>query len=70
MTVGRSRVQVIEERFRLGGKTGVASSAADTLLFPLYALLHADRRARIFAQDLGERGTGRVLFAERRERLP
>src|SRR4051794_22560714 len=46
-----------------------AASAADTLLFPVDALLHADRCARIFAQDLAERCTGGFLLAERRERL-
>src|SRR5882757_8329112 len=55
--------------FASAAETG-AASAADTLLFPVDALLHADRRARIFAQDLAERRTGRFLLAERRERLP
>src|SRR5580693_605825 len=43
-------------------------SAVGTLLFPVDALLHAHRSARIFAQHLAERSTGRFLFAERRER--
>src|SRR5262245_8187520 len=47
-----------------------AASAADTLLFPVDALLHVDRRARIFAQNLGERRAGRFLLAHRRQRLP
>src|SRR5262245_63790642 len=50
-------------------ETGSASSAADTLLFPVDALLHADRRARIFAQDLAERCTGGLLLAHGGERL-
>src|ERR1700675_1379332 len=45
-----------------------AASAVGTLLFPVDALLHAHRGARIFAQPLAERGAGRFLFAERRER--
>src|SRR5580693_5605569 len=45
-----------------------AASAVGTLLFPVDALLHAHRSARIFAQHLAERSTGRFLFAERRER--
>src|SRR5215203_3323778 len=46
-----------------------AASAADTLLFPFDALLHADGRPRIFAQDLAERGAGRFLLAQCGERL-
>src|SRR6516165_5023914 len=42
--------------------------AADTLLFPLDALTHAERRPRIFAQHLAERGASRFLLAERGER--
>src|SRR6516225_3553399 len=45
-----------------------ARSAVGTLLFPLDALLHAERGARIFAQHLAERGAGRFLLAERAER--
>src|SRR5262249_5193936 len=44
-------------------------SAVDALLFTVDALLHADRRARIFAQDLAQRCAGRLPLAERRERL-
>src|SRR4051812_6762591 len=40
-----------------------AASAAHTLLFPLDALLHDERRARILASDSGERGAGRFLLA-------
>src|SRR5439155_22424179 len=47
-----------------------AASAADTLLFPVNALLHADRGARILAQNLAERGAGGFLLAQRSERLP
>src|SRR5262249_43391132 len=50
-------------------ETGSASSAADTLLFPVDALLHADRRARIFAQDLAERRAGGLFCAHGGERL-
>src|SRR5438874_2634453 len=46
-----------------------AASAADTLLFSLDPLLHADRGARIFAGDLGERSAGGFFLAERRKRL-
>src|SRR5882724_11406084 len=51
-------------------ETGAASSAVDTLLFPLDALFHVHRGARIFAQDFAERRTSRFLFAQRRQRLP
>src|SRR5262249_32277464 len=44
-------------------------SAAHTLLFPVDALLHADRCARILAQDFAERRAGGFLLTERRERL-
>src|SRR6266404_5892837 len=54
--------------FASATETG-AASAADTLLFPINALLHAHRRARIFARDLGERRAGRFLLAQGRERL-
>src|ERR1700674_3980536 len=50
-------------------ETGVSSSAFDTLLFPLDALLHGDRGARIFAADLAESGAGRFLLVERGQRL-
>src|ERR1700741_3909584 len=43
-------------------------SAVGTLLFPVDALLHAHRGARIFAQHLAQRSTGGFLFTERRER--
>src|SRR6266545_3407193 len=55
--------------FASAAETGAASSAADTLLFPVDALLHADRRAGIFARDLAERGAGRLLLAHGGERL-
>src|ERR1700722_18272833 len=45
-----------------------AASAVGTLLFPVDALLHAHRGARIFAQHLAERSAGGFLFAERRKR--
>src|SRR5690348_5108403 len=51
-------------------ETGVASSAVDTLLFTVDALLHADRCPWIFARDLGKRGAGRLLLTHRGERLP
>src|SRR3954447_10087124 len=54
--------------FASAAETG-AASAAGTLLFPVDALLHGDGRARIFAQDLAERGTGRFLLAQGGERL-
>src|SRR5580692_2862882 len=50
-------------------ETGAGGSAADTLLFPVDALLYAERRARIFAQHLSERRAGRLLLAQHRERL-
>src|ERR1700719_2368859 len=43
-------------------------SAVGTLLFPVDALLHAHRGARIFAQHLAQRSTGGFFFAERRKR--
>src|SRR5580704_7522960 len=46
-----------------------ASSAVGTLLFPVHILLHGQRSARIFAQDLAERSAGSFLFAQGRERL-
>src|SRR5580700_9593072 len=48
--------------------SATAASAVGTLLFPVDALLHAHRGARIFAQHLAQRGAGRFLFAERRKR--
>src|SRR6266508_2332903 len=56
--------------FASAGETGAASSAADTLLFPLDALLQARRCAGKLARDLAERRAGRFLLAERGERLP
>src|SRR5439155_13877012 len=50
-------------------KSAALASAADALLFTLDALLHAHRRARIFAQDLAERCAGRFPLAERGQRL-
>jgi hypothetical protein len=46
-----------------------AWSAMATLLFSIHGLLHARRSARIFAQHFTERGAGRFLFAQSRERL-
>src|ERR1700719_1129057 len=43
-------------------------SAVGTLLFPVDALLHAHRGARIFAQHFAQRSTGGFLFAKRRKR--
>src|SRR5580698_9652917 len=48
--------------------SATAASAVGTLLFPIDALLHAQRGARIFAQHLAQRSTGCFLFAERRKR--
>src|ERR1700686_2356652 len=48
--------------------SATAASAVGTLLFPVDALLHAQRGARVFAQHLAQRGAGRFLFAERRQR--
>src|SRR5579862_1043490 len=45
-----------------------ASSAVGTLLFPIHALLHIERGARVFAQHFAERSAGRFFFAKRRER--
>src|SRR5262249_58283364 len=50
-------------------ETGSASSTADTLLFPVDALLHADRPPRIIAPNLAERCTGGLLLAHGGERL-
>src|SRR3954447_9691838 len=47
-----------------------ATSAADTLLFPVDGLLHARRRTWIFAQDLAEGSTSGLPFTERPQRLP
>jgi hypothetical protein len=47
-----------------------APSAADTLLFPLDALLHDRGGARKFAHDFAERRARRFLLAERGQRLP
>src|ERR1700730_5263256 len=52
----------------LASPSATAASAVGTLLFPVDALLHAHRGARIFAQHLAQRGAGRFLFAERRQR--
>src|SRR3984893_2422015 len=52
----------------LASPSATAASAVGTLLFPVDALLHAHRGARIFAQHLAERSTGRLLFALRRKR--
>src|SRR5262245_52396615 len=52
-----------------GGAFAAAGSAADTLLFPLDALLHIGRGAGIFAADFDEGGAGRILLLERRQRL-
>src|SRR5262245_29341669 len=56
--------------FASAAETGAASSAADTLLFSLDPLLHRRRRAREFAHHFAERPAGRLLLAERGERLP
>src|SRR5580693_5366488 len=48
--------------------SATAASAVGTLLFPIDALLHAHRGARVFAQYLAQRGAGGFLLAERRER--
>src|ERR671930_141596 len=56
--------------FASPAETGAASSAADTLLFSLDPLLHRRRRARGFAHHFAERRAGRLLLAERGERLP
>src|ERR1700730_14831455 len=55
--------------FASTAETGAARSAAGTLLFPVDALLHAERRTGIFAQHLSERRAGGLLLAEHRERL-
>src|SRR5882724_9362666 len=46
-----------------------AASAMSTLLFPVDALLHVHRGARILATDFAQSGTSQLLLAERRERL-
>src|SRR6202023_1208058 len=45
-----------------------AASAVGTLLFPVEALVHAHRGARIFAQHPAEQSTGGFLSAEPRKR--
>src|SRR5581483_3746552 len=45
------------------------ASAVATLLFLGDVALHLRRGLRIFASDLGERGAGRLLLMQRRERL-
>src|SRR5580658_5727576 len=52
----------------LASPSATAASAVGTLLFPVDALLHAHRGARIFAQHFAQRSAGRFLFAERRKR--
>src|SRR5580700_5283405 len=52
----------------LASPSATLPSAVGTLLFPIDALLHAQRGARIFAQHLAERGTGGFFLAERRKR--
>src|SRR5579872_2646121 len=44
-------------------------SAVGTLVFPLDALLHADRGARIFTSDFVQGRTSGILFAQGRQRL-
>src|ERR1700736_5867160 len=44
--------------------SATASSAVGTLLFPVDALFHAHRGARIFAQHLAQRGAGCFLLAK------
>src|SRR5262245_5538424 len=56
--------------FASAAETGAASSAADTLLLSLDALPYARGCAREFTQDFAERRAGRLLLAERGERLP
>src|SRR5262249_29908875 len=55
--------------FASAAETGAAASAVDTLLFSLDPLLHPRRRAGEFARDFAERCAGRLLLAERGERL-
>src|SRR5205085_10930663 len=43
---------------------GAGRSAADTLLFPLDALLHAQRCAGIFGGNRRERATGSIPLAQ------
>src|SRR5579872_4104145 len=50
-------------------ETGAGRSAAVTLLFSVDTLFHGQRRARIFAQDLAERGASGLLLAQESERL-
>src|ERR1700694_262337 len=44
--------------------SATACSAVGTLLFPVDALFHAQRGARIFAQHLAQRSAGRLLLAK------
>src|SRR6202034_3670544 len=53
----------------LASSSRTASSTVGTLLFPVHALPHVSRSARIFAQHLAKRGTGRFLLAQSGERL-
>src|SRR5579864_8006031 len=43
--------------------------AADTLLFPVDRLLHARRRARVFAGHFAEGGASELFLVEGRKRL-
>src|SRR5580704_13125356 len=52
----------------LASRSETACSAADTLLFPVNALLHVERGPRIFAQHFAQRSAGRFFFVERRKR--
>src|SRR5262245_26494330 len=60
---------VLASAAETGAASSAASSAADTLLFPVDALLHAHRGARIFSQHLGKGCAGRLPLAHGRERL-
>src|SRR6476646_466392 len=59
----------LNSAFASATETGLASSAADTLLFSLDTLLHPRRCTRKFTQDFAERRARRFLLAERGKRL-
>src|SRR5215471_2444463 len=66
--VGKRRSEA-NSAFASAAETGAAASAVDTLLFSLDPLLHPRRRAGEFARHFAERCAGRLLLAERGERL-
>src|SRR5437660_2743415 len=59
----------LKSLFASAAAIGAASLATDSFLLTVDALLYRDCCARVFAPDLGERGAGGLLLAQRSERL-